>query len=427
MLTAYRDLFALRPYRFFWLGATASALGDAATRVALTWLVYARTGSVEALGWLMVAYTGPVLVGGFAAGYLLDRFDRRRVLQVDALLRGLVVASVPAAQALGALTLPHVYAVAAVHGLLMMVPLAGGPSIVPSLVPRERLAAANALEMLSFTLSGVLGPLLAGLLIERVGAANVVLVDAASYGLFALGLSVVPRRDAVAAGGAPGPAGFGEAARLLVGSPLLLATTLMFMAFNLGAGALFVGLPLLADRLPGGGPELYGVLLGLYAAGQVGGALAAGGLAPRSTPGRLICAAQALAGGAVALLLVAGGPLGVGAALLLFGALAGPLTVWAQTLRMAIIPERLRGRAFALLRTLMQSGSPLGGALGGALLPVVGGAAMLALSALIVGLPGLLGLAVRDLRAVPAPPSPRPAPAPRHGPATAPGGAGGPH
>jgi hypothetical protein len=65
---------------------------------------------------------------------------------------------------------------------------------------------------------------------------------------------------------------------------------------------------------------------------------------------------------------------------------------------MRIIPERLRGRSFALLRMLMQSGNPIGGALAGILLPGLGLAAMIGLSAIVVGLPGLIGYRVKDLR-----------------------------
>jgi len=62
------------------------------------------------------------------------------------------------------------------------------------------------------------------------------------------------------------------------------------------------------------------------------------------------------------------------------------------------IPEQLRGRMFALLRTLMQSGNPLGGAIAGLLLPVLGMTTMIALSALVTGIPGLLGYQVITLR-----------------------------
>ena len=89
---------------------------------------------------------------------------------------------------------------------------------------------------------------------------------------------------------------------------------------------------------------------------------------------------------------------GTGTGLVLFGALSTPLTIWAQTLRMRIIPEHLRGRAFALLRTLMQAGAPIGGALAGWLLPVLGIPTLIVLSTTIISLPGLLGFRVRELR-----------------------------
>jgi MFS family permease len=115
--------------------------------------------------------------------------------------------------------------------------------------------------------------------------------------------------------------------------------------------------------------------------------------------GTLICLAQGLSGAAVALVLA--GPTLVTAltALVLFGAFSAPLTIWAQTLRMEIIPERMRGRTFALLRLLMQSGGPLGGSAAGLLLPGLGLPAMVALSALVIGLPGLLGYRLQALRA----------------------------
>jgi MFS family permease len=96
---------------------------------------------------------------------------------------------VPVLYALGVLELWSVYVVAAVYGLLMMTPLAGAPSIIPSLVDADQLETANALETLSFTLSNVIGPPLAGLLIARSGAPNVLVIDAISYLLFALALT----------------------------------------------------------------------------------------------------------------------------------------------------------------------------------------------------------------------------------------------
>jgi MFS family permease len=396
----YRQIFQNVSFRRFWFGFSFSVLGDAMTRVALIWFVYEKTGSAEALGWLMLCYTGPIIVGGLLAGSLLDRFDRRKVMIADNVVRGLAMALVPLLYAIGQLAIWHIYAVAAVYGLLMMISLAGGPALVPSLVPREQLATANALEMLSFTLGGVIGPVVAGALIAWVGAPNVVIVDAISYLAFALALSRTRLLDEPhAAHQADGPAyHIGHAVRLLLKNPVLLATTLMFMAFNIGGGAMAVWLPILSDRVLGGGPELYGTLLGALALGEVISALLAGSLILPLALGTLICLAQALSGASLGIVLAGRNAWVVGIGLALFGAFSSPLTIWAQTLRMQIIPERLRGRTFALLRMLMQSGNPIGGAAAGILLPALGLPAMILLSAIVAGLPGLLGAQVRALR-----------------------------
>lgn len=65
---------------------------------------------------------------------------------------------------------------------------------------------------------------------------------------------------------------------------------------------------------------------------------------------------------------------------------------------MQIIPEQLRGRTFALLRTLMQSSGPLASGVAGQLLVVIGIPTMIALSAFLVGVPGFLGFGVKQLR-----------------------------
>src|SRR4051794_6571846 len=148
------------------------------TRVALYWYVFQKTDSARALGLLSLAYMGPILVGGLVAGALLDRFDRRRVMIVDNLIRGLAVASIPLANAFGALTLPHIYSVAAIYGSLMMISLAGGPALLPALVRADQLVTVTALEMLSFPLGGVFAPAVAGLLIAWLGAPNVLIIDA---------------------------------------------------------------------------------------------------------------------------------------------------------------------------------------------------------------------------------------------------------
>jgi MFS family permease len=386
-----------RRFRRFWLGCALSVMGEAFTKVAFTWFVYEQTRSAAAVALLMVFYMGPLVIGGFFAGWALDRFDRGRVMIVDCLIRGAAIAAVPLLYILGALEVWHVYAAAAVYGLFMMVALAGTPSLIPALVAPDELVAANSLEMLSYTAGGVLGPALAGLLIAWIGAPLTVLIDVASYLAFAMILSTLSLpRTAPAARSAARPRGYGATIHILAGTPVLLATTVMFCVFNLGEGAMNVWLPVLSDRYLGGGSGLYGALLAVMALGEAVGALVAGSVAGRRL-GLGICVAQVCAGLAVLVILPWPSVAATMIALFLLGAFSAPLTVWAQTLRMRVIPAELHGRAFALLRLIMQAGNPLGAAFAGALFPLLGALGMVAASAAAMAIPGALGLLVRDL------------------------------
>jgi MFS family permease len=346
----------------------------------------------------MVFYMGPLVIGGFCAGWALDRFERFRVMIVDSVVRGAVIGFVPLLYVLGTLEVWHVYGAASVYGLLMMVALAGAPTLIPSLVEAHELNAANSLETLSYTIGGVAGPALAGILIARIGAPLAVLMDVASYFVFALILATLMTPNAERPGrAAETPAGYGATFRVLAGTPVLLATTAMFAVFNLGEGAMNVWLPVLSDTVLKGGPGLYGTLLGVLALGETLGAVYAGSTSGRRL-GRNICVVQLLAGLGVLAIVFVPSVLVAGTGLFFLGVFSAPMTVWAQTLRMQIVPPELHGRAFALLRLLMQAGNPLGAALSGALFPPWGLLGLIAASAAVMGIPGAVGLGVCELR-----------------------------
>jgi MFS family permease len=246
---SYHDIFRNKNFFLFWSGYSLSSIGDSLKRVALTWFVFEETKSAQALGILTIAYTAPILIGGFIAGPLLDRFSARRVMIIDNLIRGITFAALPILQALNFLEVWHVYIFAAIYGSLMMISLAGGPTLIPSIVRKDKLETANALETLSFTLSNVVGLPLAGLLIVWIGTANVVILDALSYFSFAfLLLGVSENRTSQAISEENDSFSLFSAVRLMIEDKILRSTTLMFMAFNVGLGALTVFLPLVSDR-----------------------------------------------------------------------------------------------------------------------------------------------------------------------------------
>ncbi|MGZ8781947.1 MAG: MFS transporter [Gaiellaceae bacterium] len=360
-----------------------------------SWTAYNVGESVADVGALLVAYTAPVVVGGPLVGVLLDRYDRRRLLVLDNLVRGVSMAAVPVLYATGTLRLWHLYVAAVVYGLLKMVPLAGIPSLIPDLVEDDELDAANAMESLSFMLGSVLGPAVGGALLAVVDGPYVLALDALTYLVFAAALVAAgPIRSETAA--PAGARGLRPALRFILGTPFILVTTLMFMLVNVGEGLVAVLLPVFVGEI-GAGASAYGAMLALAAGAGLLGAALAGSVGRRISYGRAIAASAACAGLALA-------PLAAEPSLpLAFAAVAGswfflgPLTVWAQTVRMRLIPPELRGRVFGVLRTSMQGTLPLGGGLAPPVVATGGVSLGFALATLVIGVPGLVGLALPAL------------------------------
>jgi predicted MFS family arabinose efflux permease len=352
-------------FRRVWAGATISAAGDSASWVALVAL---SLGPARAsLPVLVAFYTAPVAVGGLAAGWALDRFDRRTLMIIDSLVRGAAFASIPLAAIFTRLSAGQLYAVAAVYGLFKMVGLAGFPSLIPSLVPGSQLDQANALEGASYGLASLAGAGLAGLVVATAAPSDVLAFDAASYLIMALCLWSVrdlssparcPRPRGAGPAGAPG---FRSVVRLAASDPVLRDTTIMFALFNIGDGALLVFLPHRGLQL-GLGAGGYGFLVAAFTAGELLAALILTWVTWKARLTVSITAAQIAAALTAVLLVIPSAAVTV-AALVALGMCSAPMTAWAQSLRMRRVAPEAHGRLFALLRTAMQATPPAGAGL----------------------------------------------------------------
>jgi len=337
------------------------------------------------------------VIGGLAAGVILDRFDPRRVLAVDNALRGIAVASVPIASALGVLTTAQLFVVASVYGLLFMTSLAGIPTLITQLAAPRDLTTANAMESLSYTLSGVIGPAVAGLVIVAIGAPAVLAIDALTYFAFVACLLAM-RRDSptesagrAAAALTDAPRGLRPAIRFILGAPAIVAITLFYMSVNIADGIAIVVIPIYVTEVLRAGSETYGLLLSVLTAGDLAGLLIVGAVSWRWPLGRSIAWALLSSGLLLLLWLLRPGALALAAILFVWGSLSSSLTPWAQTIRMRLIPAEMRGRVFALLRTSMQSTRPIGAVVAGFLLARGDLSVAILAMALLFGLPGLVG------------------------------------
>jgi MFS family permease len=171
----------------------------------------------------------------------------------------------------------------------------------------------------------------------------------------------------------------------------------MYMCLNIASGILSVVAPIYARDVVGGGATTYGLMISSVTAGELLGLLAVGAIRWRWPLGRSIAGAIVL-NALISLFLLSRPvfpPLFV--ILVLWGMSESSLTPWAQTIRMRLIPPELRGRVFALLRTLMQSTRPIGAIVAGYLLTNGELTPALLGITLLVAVPGAIGLFIPAL------------------------------
>jgi MFS family permease len=375
-------------FRLYWLGRNISLFGTQITVVVLPILVFQRTGSALLTALLAVLEVVPYLAFGLLAGALADRLDRKRLMIGSDLANAALLGSIPLAAALGALSLPHIYAVALLSALAFVWFDVANFGALPALVGRLRLVEANSYMWSSTLVIETVGAALAGGLAATIGAAPALAVDAVSYLLSAVSLLLLRRSfnnargAAPAAGGAsggPAPALRGIAADIRAGLQflwqhrLVRALTLLGFGISVTSGAISGLIVVYAVRVLGLANNDARIGL-LFTAGSVG-AIAASALLPRLNrrvpPGWISLGAM----GAMLLcsVVLALAP-GFAAALLIYALWIGVTTlvqINGIVLRQRVIPEQLLSRTNAAARMITWGGAPIGAIIGGGLAEVL--------------------------------------------------------
>ncbi len=200
----------VRDFALLWLGQGTSSLGDQFVMIALPWLVLQLTGDPLALGFTLALEGIPRALFMLVGGAITDRFSSRTVMLVSDAIRLLITALLAVAAFVGLTQMWMLYGMAAIFGLVSGFFTPAANSIVPALVEKEDLQAANSISMGTVQLTSFLGPMLAGGLIalcsgpasahRQTGLALAFAVDAASFVASLVTLWLIAARPPVAAG-----------------------------------------------------------------------------------------------------------------------------------------------------------------------------------------------------------------------------------
>lgn len=340
--------FGHRAFLLLWGATLISNIGTWMHEVGAGWLMTTLNSSPAVVSLVQAATTLPVFLFALYAGALADRMDKRKMLiAINVFL--LAVVSALALLVHFSLVTPVtliLFTLAIGTGTAFMAP--AWQAVVPSLVPREALQPAIALNSMGVNISRAIGPALAGVLIATVGLSAPFAINALSHVVIIVALLLWTNTAPVTKTSQPIANAMMTGLRHVVHNGPLKATLLRSFAFFIFASAYWALLPLVVGNIDGGGAPLYGTLLTLIGTGAVAGALLLPRLRARLDANHMALAGTLGTGLAMAVLALARDPVSAGAAALLGGfswiAVLTTFNVSAQT----ALPNWVRARGLAV-------------------------------------------------------------------------------
>lgn len=358
-----------RDFRWLITGQTVSELGSAVSGFTLPWLMLQMTGSALQMGLGFAVGFLPYLLLSLPAGVWADRRDRRRLMMLADAIRMLLIATIPAAYALGMLTVAQLYLVMAGMSACNAVFDAAYVSCLPNVVDKDQLPSANAALQAGVSASQILGPSLAIGLIGFAGAANTLVIDAVSYLVSILSLVAIRSRFSAAEGAARARAGMlrdiGEGLRYVWNHSLIRTISLFTLVGNLGGSAASALILYRLNHDLHASVYASGLAMAGVSAGAMLGSLLAGVLASRVQAGRMMMISLLAFAIPDYITAAARHAWVIGLANVLLGVSMVLWNVQSVSLRQSVIPDHMLGRASSSIRMLVWCSIPLGNALGG--------------------------------------------------------------
>ena len=360
-----------------WAGESVSVFGSQVTVLAVPTVA------------ILILHAGPFQVGilsaleflafptlGLVAGVYADRLRRRPIMIICDVGRALALGSIPVAFLLNLLTLEQLYFVALLTGIFTVFFDVSYQSYLPALVDRPNLIEGNTKLEITRSTAQVAGPAVAGFLIQLIGGAKAVAVDALSFFLSALALASIKKpepepRPSTASGTSGFIPEMREGIDVVFRNPILWRIAACTATTNLGSNMVFGAVFLVfAYRQLNLSAAVVGVVFALGSVGALAGAFLAGWVARTLGIGPTL-GVTIIVGGLALLatpLALVGAPALVLATTGFIEGLTIPVYNISQvSLRQAITPDRVQGRMNATMRTIVWGTIPLGAFIGGIL------------------------------------------------------------
>ena len=354
----------LRTRRFgtFCFASLLSNIGTWAQQVAEPWLLLNLGASSFVIGLDAFAIAAPVWILTLVGGVLADRANRRRVIATCQSIQMLCPTLLVVLIGTGTVQPWIVVALSLIVGVTDALSMPSFQSIVPSIVKREQIASALALNATQFNLSRILGPAFAGVLMASIGTIGCFALNAASYLPFLwVVLWILPRRTAASTAADRFDRRHPFAGiRDIAGQPHLRGALLTVLLTSMLCGPLIIFCPVLVKDILHGDASEFSLAIAAFGLGGLLGAVALLGV-DVNRDRRQLSSWFATSYGVITVL-AALNPwfCGLPALLVLAGISMSVSNISANSFLQSIAPPQLRGLTVSLFMLAMRGGLSVG-------------------------------------------------------------------
>jgi predicted MFS family arabinose efflux permease len=366
-LPAFLAAFAFPSFRRLWTGAFLSSIGNWIQDVALAWIIHTRFGDPLYLGLRTFASDAPLLTFMLVGGVVADRVDRRRILLTSQMLQMAMALVLGGLWLAGRLGIEAILLVAFVTGLSQSQSAPTYQAVLTSVVPRDHIPNAVALNSLQFNLSRAVGPVIAGALLARGGTTACFAVNALSFVAVIVAIWGITIPAHAAAPTESLGRSLGTGLRHVLHSPVLKTLTLLGAVGSFLAFPLITYLPVFAGDVLRTGVTGYSLLLTSFGSGAILGAVTTAHRGNQPGRGRRLLLAMIVYGTVTAGAMACRAQWAAMALLVLSGVSMVTAFSTLNSLVQENAPDALKGRILSIYGVAFRGGLPLGAMLAGVL------------------------------------------------------------
>jgi len=352
-----------------WFGACTSSIGTWMQIVAQGWLIYRLSHSPFLLALDQFLAGIPIFLFSLIGGVVADRAERRKILLVSQYVQ---MASAGILTVLVTTGMVHVWEILCLSFVSGLAQAFGGPAyqaLIPTLVDREDMPNAIALNSIQFNLAVTVGPALAGITLARLGEKWCFGLNALSFLAPVISLSMITARFLPQSTKESMLKSLGEGIRFLRKQGSMEALIVLAFCMTALSMPMRTYIPVFVKDIFQRGPETYGNLLSLMGVGSICGSLAVAGKGNIKNKGRfalmmLICLGVGITGFSISKFL----PVSY-AMLVLVGASMMAVFATVTSLVQLITTNEMRGRVMSVYNCAFRGGMPMGNLATGWLVP----------------------------------------------------------